>query len=42
MNGMGSDVMNNEYDIRESETVVGKGDVSYGDRQQWREWVWMS
>ena len=34
MKGMGSDVVSHGYDMTEAETVIGKEDVSYGDRQQ--------
>ena len=42
MKGMGSEVLSHGYDMTEAMTVIGKEDVSYGDRQQWREWVGMS
>ena len=39
---MGSDVVSRGYDMTEAETVIGKKDVSYGDRQQGRMWIWIS
>ena len=34
MKGMGSDVLSHRYYMTEDETVIGKEDVSYGDRHQ--------
>ena len=34
MKGMGSDELSHGYDMTEPETVIGKKDVSYVDRQQ--------
>ena len=34
MKGMGSDVVSHGYYMTEAETVIGKKDVSYGERQQ--------
>ena len=42
MKGMGSDAVSHGYAMTEAESVIGKTDVSYRDRHQWREWVGMS
>ena len=34
MKGVGSDVVRHGYDMTDAETVIGKEDVSHGDRQQ--------